>query len=100
MRTTSEFLLGSNKRRHDTQFATFVRHTTSSAIRLSVPLGAAEREPRMTNAAYAQLLARTRAAVAAPIDESTAPAAEPVKVSSAEPAAATESCPQEFADRY
>ena len=100
MRTTSDFLLGSNKRRHDTQFATFVRHMTSSAIRLAVPLGAVEREPRMTNAAYAQLLARTRAAVAAPIDESTAPAAQPVKVSSAEPAAATESCPQEFADRY
>lgn len=99
MRTTSDFLLGSNKRRHDTQFATFVRHTTPSAIRLAVPLGAVEREPRMSDAAYAQLLARTRAAVAAPIDEVVAPV-EPLAAASASPDAPADNCPQEFADRY
>lgn len=98
MRTSSEFLLGSNKRRHDTQFATFVRHTTPSAIRLAVPLGAVEQEPRMSDAAYAQLLARTRATVAAPIDE-TNPAA-PSTMAPSSPSAPAESYPQEFADRY
>ena len=69
MRTTSGFLLHTKKHKSETQFACFVRNHTSTAVALDLELGQAEREPRMSDAAFAKLRDRVRAEVAAPIDE-------------------------------
>jgi hypothetical protein len=69
MRTTSDFLMGMRKRATDTEFACYVRNYTASALVLRVPLGRAEREPRMELTAYASLKDRVRRQVAAPIAE-------------------------------
>lgn len=69
MRTTSGFLMGTRKRRSETEFACFVRNHTGSALALNVPLGAVEREPKMSAVEFESLHDRVRAEVAAPIDE-------------------------------
>ena len=69
MRTSPAFLLNSRKSRTETQFACYVRNHTSTAVALDLTLGRAEREPRMSDAAFANLRDRVRAEVAAPIDE-------------------------------
>ena len=69
MRTTSSFLLSPKKRTNDTEFACYVRNHTGSAIALQLALGRVEREPQMSDAAFAQLQDRVRAEVAAPIAE-------------------------------
>jgi hypothetical protein len=69
MRTTSSFLLSPKKRTNDTEFACYVRNHTGSAIALELALGRVEREPQMSDAAFAQLQDRVRAEVAAPIAE-------------------------------
>ena len=69
MRTTSHFLMSTRKRKHDTEFAAFVRNHTGAALSLTVPLGKAEREPRMSTADFTRLKDRVRAEVAAPIAE-------------------------------
>lgn len=67
MRTSSEFLMRLRKRETATEFACHVRGVTPTAVKLSVPFGVVEREPRMSDAAYARLLARVRAQVASPL---------------------------------
>jgi len=67
MRTTADFLLGVRKRDTATQFACHVRNLTPTAVKLTLPFLAAERAPQMSEAAYAKLLARIRAHVAAPL---------------------------------
>ncbi len=69
MRTTSSFLMGTRKRTQETEFACFIRNHTASAVSLSVPLGRAEREPKMSAADFAWLRDRVRGEVAAPISE-------------------------------
>ncbi len=79
MRTSNAFLMATGKRRAETDFACYVRNLTPTAVRLCVPLGAASREPLMSNSAHDKLMTRIRAAVAAPLDESigAAPAGTP-----------------------
>jgi hypothetical protein len=72
MRTTSQFLMSMRKGAGDTEFACFIRNCTPTALGLRVPLGRAEREPRMGAAAYAALKDRIRRQVAAPIGETDA----------------------------
>ena len=95
MRTSAEFLLSMKKRnRIDTDFACYVRNTTDHAVKLTLPFSRAEREPRMSKEAQARLLARNRAAVAAPIAEAQAhidASTKPIKLSDD---------PEEFADSY
>lgn len=69
MRTTGDFLMATRKHNHETEFACFVRNHTPSAIKLTLPLLLAEREPKMSVADFANLKARVRAEVAAPIAE-------------------------------
>lgn len=88
MRTSSEFLIHMNKRKTTSDFACFVRNLTPAAVRVSVPLGSAGREPLMTAAAHAKLMARIRAAVASPL----------AVVQSQPPQAAPASLPSEPAD--
>ena len=95
MRTSAEFLLSMKKRnRIVTDFACYVRNYTDNAIKLTLPFLRAEREPTMNKEAQAGLLARNRAAVAAPIAEAQAhidASTRPIKLSDD---------PEEFADRY
>lgn len=72
MRATPEFLLGARKQKASTDFACFARNLTPTAMRFTLPLGQAEREPRMSDGAYDQLLDRVRATIAAPIAETDA----------------------------
>jgi hypothetical protein len=62
MRCTPEFLLGMKK--HEaariTQFACWVRNTTPSAIRLNVPLGMMEAQPKIDPRVLAALFRRNR----------------------------------------
>ncbi len=69
MKTTEQFLMSMSKRADETEFVCFVRNLTPSAVRITVPLGAAERESRMSQEAYAKLIARVRSQIATPIAE-------------------------------
>jgi hypothetical protein len=69
MRTTSSFLMNTRKHRANTEFACYVRNHTGAAISLNVPLGLAEREPKMSGSDFANLKDRVRGQVAAPIAE-------------------------------
>lgn len=60
------------KRTTETEFACYIRNVTPATLALSVPLGRAEREPRMHDEAYPMLKDRVRRQVAAPIDETDA----------------------------
>ena len=94
MRTSTEFLLSMKKRKKDTDFACYVRNHTDNALKLTLPFLRAERERTMTGQAQAALLARNRAAVAAPIAEAQAhidASTKPIRLSDD---------PEEFADRY
>ena len=59
MRTTAEFLMGMQKRKDETEFACYVRNFTRSAVKLAIPLGSAEREPRLTEDEHATVLTRS-----------------------------------------
>lgn len=72
MRTTAAFLMNMRKHKAETEFACYIRNVTESALALRVPLGRAEREPRMDDRAYAQLKDRIRRQVAAPLAETDA----------------------------
>ena len=69
MRTSSTFLMATRKRRATSEFACYVRNHTPSAVSIHVPLGRAEREPKMSAAEFALLRDRVRTEVAAPIHE-------------------------------
>jgi hypothetical protein len=60
MRTTPGFILGQHRDKHETHFACYLRNMTTTAISISVPLGAMEREPRMSQASYEALLTANR----------------------------------------
>lgn len=67
MHTTADFLMSVRKREASTEFACYVRNLALSAVKITLPFLAAERAPKMSDAAYAKLLARIRAQVAAPL---------------------------------
>jgi hypothetical protein len=67
MRTNADHLLTPKKTDRATEFATYVRNYTATPVILSVPLGTAEREPRMSTRQYDALLARVRHDIAAPL---------------------------------
>ena len=67
MRTTVDHLLTPNKTARATEFATYVRNTTTAPVILSVPLGVVEREPKMSARQYEAMLMRVRSDIAAPL---------------------------------
>ena len=93
LRTTPDFLLSLRKREHAAEFATHVRGITPAAVKLLVPFLAAERAPKMSDAAYQKLLTRIRSQVATPL--STAP---PKQRSRTIDPPSTD--PDDFAERY
>jgi hypothetical protein len=60
MRTTPSFILGQHRDTRETRFACYLRNMTTTAISISVPLGAMEREPRMASDTYEALLNANR----------------------------------------
>ncbi|MDO1560109.1 type IV secretion system DNA-binding domain-containing protein [Brevundimonas sp. 2R-24] len=53
LHTTSDFIEGMKRRRDQTEFAVWLKHSTPHAIRVSVPLGFLERQPLLTEEAFA-----------------------------------------------
>jgi hypothetical protein len=82
MRTTPTFILDQHKIKNATQFACYVRNMTPNALSLTIPFGALEREPTMTDAAYGRLEEENRLRV------SVAPS-EPPSTEIKQPPAAT-----------
>lgn len=97
MRTSPEFLLGMAKRGGISEFACFVRHLTPTAVTYPLQLGQAEREPKMREADFALLLARIRAQVGSPIDETLAHVAGADQPRREDPPT---DAPLDFADSY
>jgi hypothetical protein len=62
MRTSPEYLLSMRKdgEKKQTQFACFVKDLTRSPIALTIPLGTMEKEPTMSQAEHAALIAANR----------------------------------------
>lgn len=60
MRTSPDFITGMTKRGKSTEFACYVRNYTGNAVRLTIPFGTLESEPRMTTDEHARLIARNR----------------------------------------
>jgi hypothetical protein len=69
MRTSADHLLLPKKSARATEFATYVRNVTATPVIISVPLGFAEREPKMSARQYEALLNRVRRDIAAPLSD-------------------------------
>jgi len=65
MRTTHDFIASMKKGRRSTEFACYVRNHTDSAIRLEIPFGTLEANPKMTREQHANLIEHNRARYAA-----------------------------------
>jgi hypothetical protein len=94
MRTSPEHLMSVAKRERETELACFVRNHTPSAVTLKLRLGNAEREPRMSETAYAAMIDRIRAKVAVPIAETRS------RIDAAHEAKVAREEPEELADSY
>lgn len=57
MATTSETIAATRKRRHETEFVTYIRNVTDRAMTLTVPLGSLEKVPTMSAKSFARLMA-------------------------------------------
>ncbi len=61
LRTDTDFLEGMRRRGDRSEFAVWVKHLTPHAIKLNVPLGYLERQPILSEEAFAEVLSRNRA---------------------------------------
>jgi len=79
MRCSPEFLLGMKKYEAEkiTQFACWVRDATPSAIRLNIPLGLMEAQPKIHPNVFAALIHRNRAMYCADATDDYPPHDEP-----------------------
>lgn len=77
MRCDPEFIQSMRKSSGATEFACFVRHHTERPVTLSVPFGAMERRPRMSDGDFEKLLTANRSRVAAIADGTTSDVASP-----------------------
>jgi hypothetical protein len=98
MRTSSEFILGMQKKSKSSQFACFVRHLTPAALPFDLALGQAEHQEKMQNGDFEKLLSRIRAQVAAPISETMHHATRTASSSGA--GTNSKDDPDDFADSY
>lgn len=92
MRTSADVLMSVRKRESSTEFSCYVRNLIPTAVKFPLPFLAAETAPRMSDAAYARLLARNRAKVATPLNVAQPPPALTPQPLSTDP--------DDFADRY
>ena len=60
MRTSETFILAQQKTTTEARFATYVGNLTPQAVTWRIPLGTLDREPRMSDAEFAAVLARNR----------------------------------------
>ena len=70
-RSDAEFLLAQKKRTEYTEFACYVRNFTNEALSVHIPLGYVDKLPRMSDAAYQDLVERVRSEYSAPPMEPT-----------------------------
>jgi len=61
LHTTPEFIEGMRRRRDRTEFATWLKNMTPSAVRLTTPLGYLERQPTSNGEAFERLIETNRA---------------------------------------
>lgn len=61
LHTRPEFIEGMRRRKDRTEFAVWLKQRTPHALRMTVPLGHLERQPILSEEAYAALLAENRA---------------------------------------
>ena len=82
MHTTPEFIqsMRSYDRSH-TEFACHVRNLTPSAVKLTIPMGTLEKEPRMSDPQHAAMRAANRARYGAPPAPPTPPLAQTATIS-------------------
>lgn len=69
MHVDGDFLLAQREQRKTTSFACYVRNITPEALSISIPLGMVERLQKMTDAQFAELRDRSRAAYCIPLSE-------------------------------
>ncbi|HTK34941.1 MAG TPA: type IV secretion system DNA-binding domain-containing protein [Caulobacteraceae bacterium] len=69
LRTTPAFIESMRRRGDRTEFATWVKHWTPHAIRMSVPLGHLERQPVLTEEEFDELIEANRARYCTTLDE-------------------------------
>jgi hypothetical protein len=86
MRCDADFVQSMRKRRTETDFACFIRNVTGNALTLSIPLGAVEAMPRITDVEFSELVNANRAGYCTPFDEAVyePPRIEPEALRSAE----------------
>lgn len=70
-RVDASFLLAQKKRTEYTEFACYVRNFTNEALSVHIPLGYVDELPRMSDAAYQDLIGRVRNEYSAPPMEPT-----------------------------
>jgi hypothetical protein len=80
MRTSPDFITGMAKHAHSTEFACYVRNYTANAVRLTIPFGALEAAPKMSDEEEAILIARNRERYAAHKEKEARPATGPVEL--------------------
>lgn len=79
MRCEPELLLAMRKRERHTEFACHVKNVTEQPLKITVPFGAMEREPRLSAAAYERLRELNRAKHCAGEDDLADTAVIPAK---------------------
>jgi hypothetical protein len=77
MRTTPDFIADMAKRARSTQFACYVRNTTTNAVRLEIPFGTLEGADAMTAAQHDHVVAVNRQRYAVSRDTPRTAATEP-----------------------
>lgn len=60
LHTSADFIEGMRRRDDHTEFALWLKQRTAGALRMTVPLGYLERQPLMSEEAFAELLAANR----------------------------------------
>ena len=73
MACTPEFITSHKKSPTHVNLAAYVRNVTPHAVTLSIPIGTLDREPRMSQASYAHLIAANRARISAGSAEQPTP---------------------------
>lgn len=93
MRCDAEFIHGMRKYDANSDFACFIKNALPRAIRVSVPLGAVDAEPTVSDETYEDLIAANRVRYCRHMDELTVPAElppPPEPATAEQPAAANE----------
>lgn len=69
MRSEPDFLQEMRKHGSQTEFACFVKNTTDSVVRVTVPLGTVDKAPKLNDDEYAALIEHNRERYCVPLEE-------------------------------